>query len=136
MKRFTMMCIFALGACNSPTASDNDGAPWLQGSWDYTAEQSSPWLQMNGTLTITEQVGNAISGSIDYIELDAAGIPRRRIELFNGRIRGGRSITIDAATDDKPRKHTGALVNDSIGGTFDKELTEGRLQGSFAARRR
>ena len=137
MKCIALVGLLLAAACDSPTEGGAvESTPHIQGSWQYTATQTSPALHMSGTLTITAQDRNAISGSIDYIETDAAGIGRRRIEMFNGRIRGERSISIDAITSDGTRKHTGSIVNDSIGGSVEKPKQNGTLHGSFSARRR
>ena len=136
MKHIALAGLVMVVACDSPTEGGVESTPHIQGSWQYTATQTSPVLHMSGTLTITAQDHNAISGSIDYIETDAAGIGRRRVEMFNGRIRGERSISIDAITSDGVRKHTGSLVNDSISGNVEKAKQNGTLHGSFSARRR
>ena len=137
MKYVVLVGLLLAAACDSPTEGGAvEPTPHIAGGWDYTATQMSPSLRMSGTLTITAQDGNAISGSIDYMETDAAGISRRRIEMFNGRIRGKQSISIDAITGDGTRKHTGSILNDSIGGNVEKAKQNGTLHGSFSARRR
>jgi hypothetical protein len=137
MKYIALVGLLWAAACDSPTEGGAvESTPHIEGGWDYTATQSSPALRMSGTLTITAQDGNAISGSLDYMETDAAGIARRRIEMFNGRIRGKHSISLDAITGDGTRKHTGSIVNDSMGGNVEKPKQNGTLHGSFSARRR
>jgi hypothetical protein len=140
MKATTLIGMCALLACTSPTTTgttETESTPLLRGGWTYTATQSDPQLRMSGTLTITQQDDNQIYGSIDYMEYDRAGVGRHRVELFSGRIRGNGTVTIDAAALDGPRRHTGVLLNDSIGGDFERPGNgNGRLYGSFGARRR
>jgi hypothetical protein len=139
MKYLAFCCnVLVIATCGSTTPSGIDelATPRVQGAWEYTATQTSPSLRMSGTLTITQQDDKTLSGSIDYMETDAAGISRRRLEMFSGRIRGNQTVSIDAFTSDGARKHIGTLVNDSIGGTFERPGRDGTvLNGSFAARR-
>jgi hypothetical protein len=139
MKYLAFCCnVIILATCNSSTTpvADAEITPRVQGSWEYTATQTEPALRMTGTLTITQQDDKTLSGSIDYVETDAAGIGRRRIEMFTGRIRGNKTVAIDAFASDGPRKHNGTLHNDSMGGSFERPGKDRTLHGSFAARRR
>jgi hypothetical protein len=137
MTRFlALCCMIALAACDSPTDRGAAVVPWLQGSWDYAATQDTPQLRMTGTLAISQQIGDSISGSIEYIEVDAGGHGRPRLNLFTGRIRNGRDITITAYAGNRTRTHTGMLLGDSIGGSFAQPITDSTsYRGNFLARR-
>ena len=137
MRVFALLTLVACTACSSPASPETESTPLIQGQWTYTASQAEPQLTMNGTLTITTQNETEITGSIDYIELDAASVYRHRVEMFTGRIRRNGMVTIDAGTPDGIRRHTGVLINDSIGGDFERPGSgAGPLNGSFGARRR
>jgi hypothetical protein len=137
MRKAAMLLIAVCAACSSPASPEADSTPLIQGQWDYTASQTNPQLTMTGTLTITVQTQNEITGSIDYMELDAASITRHRVEMFSGRIRGNGSVTIDAGATDGTRRHIGVLVNDSMGGNFERPGSgNGQVSGTFSARRR
>jgi hypothetical protein len=137
MRKVAMLLMAVCAACSSPAAPEADSTPLIQGQWDYTASQTNPQLAMFGTLTITSQNGNEITGSIEYLEYDAASISRHRVEMFTGRIRGNVTVTIDAGAPDGIRRHTGVLLNDSIGGDFQRpDNGNGPSSGSFGARRR
>lgn len=138
MKAFALLAVLGCAACSSPAPHEVDSTPLLQGAWTYSASQGEPQqLRLEGILTITQQNGSEIAGSIDYTEYDRAGIARQRVELFTGRIREDGSVTIDAGVTDGVRRHTGVLVNDSIGGDFERPGNGNNvLYGSFGARRR
>ena len=137
MRTAALLLIAACTACASPSSPEADSTPRIEGQWDYTASQSDPQLSMSGTLTITVQTENEITGSIDYMELDAASITRHRVEIFTGRIRGNGTITIDAGATDGTRRHIGVLMSDSIGGDFERPGSgNGPVAGRFSARRR
>ena len=135
--RFLACCsVLLLSACNSPTGRGPEVIPWLQGSWEYTATQTDPSLRMSGTLTIGQQAGDSISGSIEYTEVDAQGNSRTRVNLFTGRVRSARDITIDAYVGSRIRTHSGMLAGDSIAGSFEQQVNENlSYNGSFFARR-
>jgi hypothetical protein len=138
MRVFALLATIAVcTACSSPASPEAESTPLIQGQWTYTASQSDPRLTMSGTLTITMQNETDITGSIDYMEIDAASISRHRVEMFTGRIRGNGTVTIDAGTPDGIRRHTGVLISDSIGGNFERPGNGGGpVNGSFGARRR
>jgi hypothetical protein len=137
MTRFLALCtVLALGACDSPTGRGPEIVPWLQGSWEYAATQTAPSLRMSGTLTIGQQVGDSISGSIEYTEVDAQGNSRTRVNLFTGRVRNNHDVTIDAYVGNRIRTHSGTLAGDSIAGSFEQIINENQsYDGSFFARR-
>jgi len=91
MSRFLAVCsVIVLAACDSPTERGAEVVPWLQGSWEYVATQDTPQLRMSGTLAISQQIGDSISGSIEYVEVDAFGHSRNRLNMFTGRVRNNR----------------------------------------------
>jgi hypothetical protein len=137
MTRFLALCSIALfAACDSPTSRGAEIVPWLQGSWEYVATQDSPLVRMSGTLSVSQQFGDSISGSIEYMEVDSHGNGRTRLNVFTGRVRGGRDITIRAHVGNRVRTHVGTLLGDSIGGTFDQPINDSSsYTGSFLARR-
>jgi hypothetical protein len=137
MTRFLALCsVLALGGCDSPTGRGPEIVPWLQGSWEYAATQTAPSLRMSGTLTIAQQAGDSISGSIEYIEVDAQGNGRARVNMFTGRVRNGRDVTIDAYVGNRTRTHLGTLEGDSIAGDFELPINDNQsYSGSFFARR-
>ena len=137
MSRFLAVCsVIVFAACDSPTERGAEVVPWLQGSWEYVAAQDTPQLRMSGTLAISQQIGDSISGSIEYVEVDAFGHSRNRLHMFTGRVRNSREITITAYFGNRIRTHTGMLLGDSIGGRFAQPITDSAsYTGNFLARR-
>lgn len=137
MRLLAILCLLPFAACDSPTSMGGEIVPWLQGSWDYAASQTSPTLRMNGTLSITRQIGDSLSGSIEYVEVDAQGHGRTRLQLFTGHIRDSRNVVIYAYDGNRTRAHAGVLAGDSIGGSYQQPINDQQTWlGTFIARRR
>lgn len=129
-----LLIAVAVAACRSPTA----GGPapvTLLGQWDYAATQTTPdQATLSGTLTISQQSGSAFQGSLDVTQRDAQGNLTRLSGVVSGAVLDTASAMFDAFFAATGRHHLGAIVRDSIRGTW-VEQTSGSVTsaGAFTA---
>ncbi len=131
MKRLLLL-LTVLVACDSPT--DNNSAIDVRGAWTYQATQTTPVLDMAGTLTIGEQEGATFTGTAQITETDLQGTQRTRFGVLSGRVVGGDVVDMDVYMDAQVRRHVARVAADSISGTWTVTGTN-TLNGTFRARR-
>ena len=124
-----------LTACVSPTGSGSSSLV-VQGTWDYSATQTTPPAGFTGTLTISSQTGSSFAGSISVTETDASGST-----LLSGAVNGqavnDTIVDFDVFVDPNARRHIATVVRDSMRGGWVEANSDGSSSsGSFVAVRR
>jgi hypothetical protein len=129
----TLLAIALLAACDAGTSLDEDAID-MQGTWSFVATQSTPPLDFQGSLSITEQDGANFSGRIELQEKDAQGTIRNRVGVVSGRIIADDAVDFDAFIGTEPRRHVARVASDSMSGSW-AESAQLPLTGKFSARR-
>ncbi len=120
MKRLAAVAItltLALGGCSVPTSSSGEPAD-VRGAWAFEAEQVAPALTLTGTLTITSQDGDLISGTLSWQESDGAGGMRVDGGPVTGRVLGDEDVDFDLLRSGGSRRHVAHLVADTMEGSW------------------
>ena len=123
--------------CKAPTASQPPSPVDVRGQWAYAATQTSPaQASLSGTLAITTQSGPSFGGTLDVVETDAQGQARHLSGIVSGRLLDSASVDFDAFLDVSGRRHLGAVLGDSLHGTWVEQDAGGATNsGAFAGRR-
>jgi hypothetical protein len=108
--------LFAAG-CSVPSSSSGDPAD-VRGEWTFTAEQVSPALTLTGTLSITSQDGDLISGTLSWQESDGAGNTRVDGGPITGRVLGDEDVDFDLLRTGGSRRHVARLLADTMEGNW------------------
>jgi hypothetical protein len=133
-RRLAVMGVLVLlAACDSGTSLDDDAVD-VRGTWSYIANQSTPPLDFQGSLSITEQDGASFSGRVELQEKDAQGTIRNRVGVVSGRVIARDAIDFDAFIGLEPRRHVARVAADSMFGSWAESL-QLPLTGKFTARR-
>jgi hypothetical protein len=122
----------ALAACDlssEPTGPVAD----VRGTWRYVGTQSAPALQLEGTLVVTQQRGDIISGSVTWEERDGFGDVQVKGGQMTGRVIGLEDIDFDVLLGEGDRRHVARVAGDSLDGVW-AAVTAGR-SGNFRASR-
>lgn len=122
--RLTASTLIALvaAACSIPTSSGGDAAD-VRGSWEFTGAQSAPSLSLVGTLTITAQDGDLVSGTLTWEERDGVGGIRQDGGPVTGRVIGVGDIDFDLLRTGGSRRHFARLSADTMQGTWLQSAT-------------
>jgi len=106
----------------------------LRGQWRYAAEQTAPTRSvLDGTLSIKDQSGQRLDGSMTVIESSAIG-SRALSGFVNGRTPDATTIEFQVEFGAGARVHQGRIRGDSIVGTWYDEFAGGG-SGSFRCAR-
>lgn len=133
MKRAVCIAVaaaLALAGCSLPTSSAGEPAD-VRGTWSFEAEQVSPALVLTGTLDITTQDGDVITGTLTWQESDGAGGVRLDGGPVTGRVLGPEDVDFDLLRQGGSRRHVAHLVADTMEGSW-LQLAHG-LSGTFRA---
>jgi len=130
---FALIALVCIAACDSGT-SPNESATDVRGTWSYIADQSTPPLDLQGSLSITQQDGANFSGRIELQEKNAQGTIRNRVGVVSGRVIAADAVDFDAFIDEEPRRHVARIRADSMTGSW-AESRQLPLTGKFSARR-
>lgn len=117
-------------ACLESTAPGGEVAD-VRGSWQFTADQSAPSVQLQGLLIIEAQTGDAISGRLSWEERDAAGVLRVDGGAISGRVFGESDVDFDVFLTAGGRRHVARLSRDTMHGSW-VDLARSR-SGAFRA---
>lgn len=127
------MLATGVAGCRSST---DTGAPPIElgGQWRYAAEQTAPTRTvLAGTLSVDDQSGQRLDGSLTAIESSATG-SRALSGFVNGRTPNATTIEFQVEFGGGARVHQGQIRGDSIVGTWYDEFAGGG-SGSFRCAR-
>lgn len=127
---FLLLAALALGACAMPTDSSGDVAD-VRGAWAFTGQQVTPSVQLTGTLTITGQDGDLVTGTLTWEERDALGVSRLDGGPVSGRVIERGDVDFDLIRTTGTRRHVARLSADTMEGSWVQ--IQGGLSGSFRA---
>lgn len=113
------LAMIMLGAtgCTLTTSSAGDPAD-VQGEWTFTAEQVTPALTLTGTLSITSQDEDLISGTLTWQESDGLGNVRVDGGPITGRVLGAEDVDFDLLRTGGSRRHVARLTADTMEGNW------------------
>lgn len=103
----------------------------VRGTWTYSGEQAAPALVLTGTLSISAQQGEVLSGQLSWQEPDGSGGTANRGGAVSGRVIETTDVDFDVLVPGVTRRHVGRLVGDSIKGAWI-ETASGK-SGAFVA---
>ena len=105
----------------------------VQGIWTYSGTQTTPALTLSGTLSITQQSGDVIEGSLTWSESDGIGGPVLRSASVAGVVVGLEDVDFEAALDASSRRHLARISanGDTLVGVWVTPM--GGAGGSFLA---
>jgi len=118
--------------CESSTGVSGDVAD-VRGTWEYTGMQSAPSLQLSGTLVISGQDGDLVTGSLSWEERDGLGGTIAHAGSVSGRVIGLTDIDFDVFAGEGVRRHVARLGTGGMEGAW-VQVSTGR-SGEFAATR-
>lgn len=120
----------ALAGCTlstGPAGSARD----VRGSWSYSGTQLTPLLQLEGTLSITDQSGEQVTGTMTWTEQDAVGNVVVRGGSISGTVVESTDIDFDVVLAGETRRHIALLVADTMEGVW--AVTTPARSGQFRA---
>lgn len=128
----TLCATLVVAACDLSTEPTGPVAD-VRGTWRYVGTQSAPALQLEGTLVVTQQRGDIISGSVTWEERDGLGDVQVKGGQMTGRVIGLEDIDFDVLLPEGDRRHVARVSGDSIDGVW-AAVSAGR-SGDFRASR-
>jgi hypothetical protein len=133
--RMIRVVALALGMTGCALGTEAEG-PFaaVGGTWAYTGSQTAPALILNGTMSITQQSGGEISGSLTWTERDALDNLQLRGAQITGRVIGLEDTDFDVLLPEA-RRHVARISTngDTIDGVW-ASVSSGR-SGTFRATR-
>lgn len=117
MKWSRLIVAVALSGCALTTAPSGPVAD-VRGTWSYTGSQSAPALTLVGTMVVTKQSGEVISGTLSWEERDGLGGVQLRGGVLNGRVIGLDDTDFDVSDDAQVRRHLARVTPDTIEGVW------------------
>lgn len=111
------MVLLVIVGCTATTSSLGDPAD-VRGEWTFTAEQVTPALTLTGTLSITDQDDDLISGTLSWEERDGLGNVRADGGPITGRVLGAEDVDFDLIRAGGSRRHVARLIADTMEGTW------------------
>lgn len=121
-------------ACDSTTDAGGSARD-VRGVWSYSGSQTSPSLNITGTLQIDQQDGAEFSGTVTFQEADVQGTIRDRTGPLSGRVLGADAVDFDIFIDQSSRRHVAGVTSDSMNGSWARTGTNPPVTGSFSARK-
>ncbi len=103
----------------------------MRGTWHYSGDQAAPALTLDGTLIISSQAQDVVSGQVSWTEQEVGGGTRVDGGPVSGRVIERSDIDFDVLRAGTERRHVGRITGDTIRGAW-VELTSGR-SGNFLA---
>lgn len=111
------LVLLAIAACSSTTGTGTPPAD-VTGSWSYAGQSDPPGTTWSGTLTIDQQSGRDVAGTLVVTERDPGGTLVQRTATMSGRVLSATSIDFDVALSGVDRRHLGTIRGDSIVGSW------------------
>ena len=117
----TTAAVLAVGVSACTLASEAEG-PFVDvvGTWSYTGTQTAPVLSFDGTMSILQQSGGDISGSLTWTERDALDNLQLRGAQIAGRVIGLEDTDFDVVIPEATRRHVARISanGDTIDGVW------------------
>lgn len=120
----------AVSACSLATEPPGEVAD-IRGTWHYSGDQAAPALTLDGTLLISMQTDDVVSGQLSWQEQAAGGGVQNDGGPVSGRVIGDSDVDFDVLRSGSERRHVGRITADTIRGAW-VELSSGR-SGTFVA---
>jgi hypothetical protein len=122
----------ALASCELSTLPQGPFAD-VVGTWTYAGQQTSPVLQLQGSLVVNGQSRNEISGQLTFTETDALGGVRPDAGVVAGRVIGLFDTDFDVILPSGERRHVARISanQDTIRGAWVQPSTG--ASGEFVA---
>jgi hypothetical protein len=117
MRRLGYLWALLLSGCVLSTGPSGPFAD-LTGTWDFTGSQSAPSLTLVGTLVVTGQSREVITGTLSWEERDGLGGVQVRGGAVNGRVIGLADTDFDVTDDASVRRHLARASGDTIEGVW------------------
>jgi hypothetical protein len=109
----------AVSACTLGTEAEG---PFVDvvGTWSYTGTQTAPALSLDGTMSILQQNGGDISGSLTWTERDPLDNLQLRGAQVAGRVIGLEDTDFDVVIPEATRRHVARISanGDTIDGVW------------------
>jgi len=126
------VAVLGLSACTLGTEAEG---PFVNvvGSWSYTGSQTAPALSFDGTMSILQQSGGDITGSLTWTERDALDNLQLRGAQVAGRVIGLEDVDFDVVIPEANRRHVARISTngDTVDGVW-ASVASGR-SGTFRA---
>lgn len=133
--RWSPVLALAAVAVSSCSLGTEPAGPFTDvvGVWRYTGSQTAPALSLDGTMSILQQSGGEISGSLTWTERDALDNLQLRGAQVAGRVIGLEDADFDVIIPDANRRHVARISanGDTIDGVW-AAVPSGR-SGTFRA---
>jgi hypothetical protein len=109
----------AASACTLGTEAEGPFAD-VVGTWSYTGTQTAPALSLDGTMSILQQNGGDISGSLTWTERDPLDNLQLRGAQIAGRVIGLEDADFDVVIPEATRRHVARISanGDTIDGVW------------------
>ena len=101
----------ALASCSLGTEPTGPTAD-VRGTWSFVGSQAAPALDLAGTIEITQQSNDLISGSVSWEETNGVGGVELKGGALTGRVIGLTDIDFDVILDEGDRRHVTRLPPD------------------------
>lgn len=122
----------ALVSCSLGTEPTGPVAD-VRGTWNFVGTQAAPALDLVGTIEVTQQSNDLISGTVSWEETNGVGGVELKGGALTGRVIGLTDIDFDVILDEGDRRHVGRVTADSLVGVWAS--TGSGLTGEFRAAR-
>lgn len=127
--------ILLAGGVSACTLATEAEGPFVEvvGTWSYTGAQTAPALSLDGTMSILQQNGGEISGSLTWTERDALDNLQLRGAQIAGRVIGLEDADFDVVIPEGTRRHVARVSanGDTIDGVWAAVATS--RSGTFRA---
>lgn len=110
----------------------------MVGTWSYVGQQVSPGTaSLGGSLSVSDQSGARIGGTMDFVESDSRGLQRRLAGPFAGRTVDSTTLDFEVVLGAVSRRHVGRVKADSLTGTWVESSSSGlpTASGTFRGAR-
>lgn len=116
--------------CTGDSAGPSGIAP-VAGSWQFTGQQTgSATVGILGSLVLVSQTTTTYTGTIDVVQSAPGTASVRLAGPVNGRMAGTNSVDFTSTVAGASRQHVGALVADTMAGSWVEISAAGGISAS------